>query len=216
MSVNYAIHDINIAKIKKNYPNVNTLPTNRFNTLDEYIEIAHKCIHYAVYDKILARELIASEDAISYIANYMMMADWRYNDTGHKQQKNFRFQAGIYGIMVYIRSATNGKNTKYLDVYKYYQFEKIGGIGIEDRRIKPSYRALVDKENLYLLKKVIKKSKLTDIQKDAIVSHFLQNEAHYEIANRWGVTRQGISDSIKKGLEKIRCNPTTKHLSSLD
>jgi hypothetical protein len=95
----------------------------KFESLDFYINLAKKIISKMAptFFSGLSKEMLKNEDAISFVANAIMMGDWRWkkdtikdNSNEEKQYKtlySYRNQCGIWAIQTYVTKRYKQNNS---------------------------------------------------------------------------------------------------------
>jgi len=74
---------------------------NEMMSLQEYTDIAKRCIgHFASSD--LASQMLKSEDAISFVAEHLMMATCRYDETKGRTLRSYHNQCAIWAIQNWV------------------------------------------------------------------------------------------------------------------
>lgn len=194
-----------------------------FESLDFYILLAQKIIG-KIGSKIsssMAKNMLKNEDAISFVANAIMMGDWRWKDGSEdnlKKQKtlySYRNQCGIWAIKTYITKFYKDKNSK-----KYKQIEELSlnhhslddgeefhNIIYDNTQTDP-IEILIENENKENIKNLIDNILSSDIlsnkQKEYIKLYFFEKLTLEKIGLIYGVTREAVRQSIKTSLNKIR------------
>lgn len=191
----------------------------KFDSLKNYISFAKKTISKfadTVYFG-LSKKMLQDEDAISLVANCIMMADWRWdenyvNEKGTKKSKySYRNQCAIWAIKTY--TTKKYKRSKYIDLV--YSLDFI--VNNEDGR--DSYNYIKSKEkspdtivqqkeddiNLQnLIDNLFDIEGLSDRQKDYIRLYYLESYTFEKIGQKYGITREAVRQGLNKTMEIIR------------
>lgn len=206
-----------IGKQKIKYKDPNLI---KFDTLDNYLILAKKAISKFANKTFngLSIKMIKDEDAISYVANAIMMADWRWdenyiNDNGTKKSLySYRNQCSIWAIQTYAKQFYSKKQkalAKYLsldhttedDNPLTYQY-------ISDKNIKNPLDILMLKEQEKDLKDTIKNlleaSNLTERQKEYIKLYYFDGLTLDKIGKQFNITREAVRQNLSKALNSIR------------
>lgn len=193
---------------KISYKNHNEI---EFLSLSEYLLIAKKII-----SKVggAHKKYLQDEDVVSYIANAIMMADWRWDqnykskDGRKKNQYAYRNQCGIWAIRTLL---SKKKKTP-----KVYSLEE----SIKDSDSRNNLDFIVDKKhnnpasiienNEYHnslkqdMKNLLSSDILSDRQKEYINLYYYQNKTLSEIGELHGLTREAVRQNIVKGIKKLK------------
>jgi len=207
-----------IGKPKISYKDHKTV---NFESLDFYLTLAQKIIAKmgSKFAGNFSKTMLHNEDAIAFVANAIMMGDWRWRDNSSDDIRNkslysYRNQCGIWAIKTYV---TKNYKTKHSKKKKDCQYSlnhlnmdeglEIGDI-LADTRQKDPADILADNEDnnniKELIKNILSSDLLSDKQKEYIRLYFFENLTLEKIGNLHGVTREAIRQSIKNSLQKIR------------
>jgi RNA polymerase sigma factor (sigma-70 family) len=191
-----------------------------FDSLKEYITMAKKTISKFA-NKIytgLASKMLKDEDAISNVANAIMMADWRWdenyqNDKGTKKTKySYRNQCALWAIQTY--ATKNSKRPK--NVNKVYSLnhdldnDETSDMYhfTEDKTITSPEDILMENEDKTVLANLIDNllslECLSDRQKDYIKLYYFEDHTFDKIGKKYGITREAVRQGLNKALNIIR------------
>lgn len=190
-----------------------------FEPLSFYITLAQKAISKfgSSFSGNISKEMLKSEDAISSVANALMMADWRWDkdrkgETGQQKTKySYRNQCAIWAIKSYIGRKKNKKNHK-----KDFYFtdgsasEEISLLDFIDSGVSDPIDLIIDDEEKRSIKNYLEtilspeSNILTEKQSEYIKLYFFENNTFAEIGDKFNITREAVRQGIKKALEKIR------------
>lgn len=157
----------------------------KFETLEWYLTNAEKIIKSSKY-----YQLATSEDAISTVARYMMMADEKFNGTGTR--KGFRYSYAIFGIKRYLSN----------------EQIKPEGLSLNDHNL----LAVLESKNVneVIFKDVVEYLNNVEYlryrEKDAILRYYVEGRNLREIAKIHNVTCECVRLNIKAGLFKVKEN----------
>lgn len=194
-----------------------------FESLDFYLNLAQKIIAKLgpTFFSGLSKEMLKNEDAIAFVANAIMMGDWRWkkgDTTGsdkkqYKSLYSYRNQCAIWAIKTYVTK-------KYKIAHSGKRAYNISGVGskdcedmsltdvISDTRQKEPVDILIEKENAEisesLINEILSSNILADKQKDHIRMYYFENQTLEKIGEKYNVTREAIRQSIKSSINKIR------------
>jgi RNA polymerase sigma factor (sigma-70 family) len=191
-----------------------------FDSLGEYLLLAKKSISKFA-NRIftgLSKKMLNDEDAVSSIANAIMMADWRWdqNYQNHKGTKktqySYRNQCAIWAIQTYATKMYK-KPKKINKVYSLdYEADNFDSLSIHDCLEDTSSSAPDDiminkeqKENLSnLIDKLLSINCLSDRQKDYIRLYYFEDYTFDKIGKKYGITREAVRQGLSKAIELIR------------
>lgn len=195
-----------------------------FDSLSNYMTMAKKTIaKFAnkVYNG-LSNKMLRDEDAISNVANAIMMADWRWdenyqNEKGTKKTKySYRNQCAIWAIQTYAtKNHSKSKKSKKLakQIYSLNHENDSFETGdayhrIEDHSMSRPDDILIEKENKEILEKLIQDLLSFDClsarQKDYIRLYYLDNHTFEKIGQKYGITREAVRQGLNKAISLIR------------
>lgn len=190
----------------------------QFETLDTYMLLAKKIISKfagSFYSSLRA-ELLSNEEAVSEIAEALMVADWKWdaNRKGHegksKTKYSYRNQCGIWAIKTYISNKYKKKNRNVSinhisdDIKDSTNYVN----NIPEKNPNDPAQIVADEEEKQMISQyihnILESDILTEKQKDQITDYYFHNKTLLEIGKRYGVTREAIRQNIQKGLSRIR------------
>lgn len=187
----------------------------QFENLDTYILLAKKVISKfaPTFYSGLRKELLSNDDAISDIANAIMIADWKWdkNRKGHNGQSktkySYRNQCGLWAIQTYITTKYRKKNNHYsLDHHDNNDTSYIKNI--VDKSSENPANIIEERENTQIINQtvyqLINSDILSEKQKKQIYKYYFENKTLLEIGKEYGVTREAIRQNIQKGIAKIK------------
>ena len=183
-----------------------------FLSLEEYTTMAKKII-----SKMSAgfnRTFLNSDDIISYVANAIMMADWRWDSEYNskegrkKSQYAYRNQCAIWAIKTFVSKK----------MYKNNCFSLEDNISESDERNNLNFypdekqedpSIIIEINDAYLQIKqdvddLLNSGILTDKQKEYVSLYYLEGLTLEKIGHKFGITREAVRQNINKSLEKIR------------
>jgi RNA polymerase sigma factor (sigma-70 family) len=191
----------------------------KFDTLDTYLLLAKKAISKFA-NKIfngLSQKMLKDEDAVSSVANAIMMADWRWdenytNKQGTKKTKySYRNQCALWAIQTYV-SKIYQKPKKIKNVYSLdfnnEDMELSHHECIQDHRTKTPDQELIEKEKSEslsaLVDNILSIDYLSDRQKDYIRLYYFEDCTFEKIGQKYGITREAVRQGLNKALDLIR------------
>ncbi len=187
----------------------------QFDSLDDYLLLAKKCI--SKFANGLSKKMLKDEDAISYVANSIMMADWRWdenysNEQGTKKTKySYRNQCAIWAIQTYATKVYK-KPKKINKVYSMDHLPDDDGLSVHEllqdtNTVDPqdNMSNVEQKEDLgKLIHELITLDCLSARQQDYLKLYYFDNYTFDKIGKKYGVTREAVRQGLKKTLDIIR------------
>lgn len=206
-----------VGKQKIKYRNASEVD---FSDLSEYILLAKKSISKFAngFYNGLATKMLKDEDAISNVANAIMMADWRYDENyenslgnGKKTKYSYRNQCALWAIQTYVTKGHKKNKNK----QKFYSLDYADNSEdataysyIEDQRSLSPDQILIQKEKSEDISKLINEllsiNCLSEKQKDYIKLYFFENYTFEQIGKKYDLTREAIRQSLNKALSLIK------------
>lgn len=187
----------------------------QFDSLDDYLLLAKKCI--SKFANGLSKKMLKDEDAIAYVANSIMMADWRWdenysNEQGTKKTKySYRNQCAIWAIQTYATKVYK-KPKKINKVYSMDHLPDDDGLSVHEllqdtNTVDPqdNMSNVEQKEDLSkLIHELITLDCLSARQQDYLKLYYFDNYTFDKIGKKYGVTREAVRQGLKKTLDIIR------------
>ena len=192
-----------------------------FDSLNEYLLLAKKAISKFAnqFYQGLASKMLKDEDAISSIANAIMMADWRWdqdynNSKGTKKTKySYRNQCSLWAIQTYV-SKNQKKNKKFKQVYSLDHILESSDESAtphsfiqDDKSFTPDEQVILkeDKEQLTtLIDNLLSVDCLTARQKDYIRLYYFESYTFDKIGKKYGITREAVRQGLNKAIQTIK------------
>lgn len=190
----------------------------QFESLDFYVNLAQKIIAKmsTKFFNGLSKQMLKDEDAISFVANAIMMGDWRWkekqDDQPHKTLYSYRNQCAIWAIKTYVTKQYRSKhNSKKINVTHSLNYD-LNEINLEnivaDNTQKEPVDILIQDENHNicndLISKLLDSGFISDRQKEYIKLYYFENMTLATIGKKFNITREAVRQSIKTALTKIR------------
>jgi RNA polymerase sigma factor (sigma-70 family) len=185
-----------------------------FDTLDTYLLLAKKAISKFANQIFngLSKKMLKDEDAVSSVANSIMMADWRWdenyvNKQGTKKTKySYRNQCALWAIQTYV-SKIYKKPKKINNVYSLdfhnEDLECSTHEYIEDKNSRPPEEE--QKQELStLIENILDIDYLSDRQKDYIRLYYFEDHTFEQIGKKYDITREAVRQGLNKALNLLR------------
>lgn len=189
----------------------------KFDDLKTYILLAKKAISKfgPKFYNGLSAKMLKSEDAISFVTNAIMMADWRWDEnrlgsTGKKKTKySYRNQCALWAIQTYVSKEhkVSKNNKSYSLDYSIEDGTDLHSISADDSCEPPDsiVMKIEERENLSsLINQLLSLNTLSDRQKDYIKLYYFESQTFEQIGNKYGITREAVRQGLNKGLDIIR------------
>lgn len=191
-----------------------------FESLDFYLNLARKIVAKIgpTFFAGLSKHMLKDEDAISFVANAIMMGDWRWKDENKDSEKplkslySYRNQCAIWAIKTYVtkqyKNNHSKKKIKTTHSLNYQEDDSSLENIIADNSQQEPLDILIETEDKTCCKELIndllKCSLISDKQKEYIDLYYFQDMTLEKIGKKHGVTREAVRQSIKTALNKIR------------
>lgn len=193
----------------------------QFDALYDYILLAKKSISKFSnqFYHGLANKMLKDEDAISSVANAIMMADWRWdqdykNTKGTKKTKySYRNQCALWAIQTYV-SKNHNKNKKFKKVYSLDHVldtsddSSTAHSFVEDLKTFSPDEEIINKEDKeqldLLINSLLDIDCLTARQKDYIRLYYFESYTFDKIGKKYGITREAVRQGLNKAINIIK------------
>jgi RNA polymerase sigma factor (sigma-70 family) len=179
-----------------------------FLSSDEYLTIARKLIATIAprFRTGLAKEILQSEDAVSNIATQLMFGDWRWDGNGTRQ--GYRKQCAEWAIKAYIgRASKRWKNNCLSLNYLLESDQELSDLIPDDKQVRPDSAVSEQEEKsreVRLIDKLLATGVLSAQQERCIRMNYLEDMSLVDVGKHLGISRQGVQDHIKRGLNTLR------------
>lgn len=191
-----------------------------FEPLDFYLNLSKKIIAKmgSSFFNGLSKDMLKNEDSIAFVANAIMMGDWRWkqnNDDLAKQNKSlysYRNQCAIWAMKTYVtkqyKNKYNNKKIK-TDYSINHQTDSLSLESIiQDNSQREPIDIIIEKENNKeisdLLSKFFESDIISDKQKEYIKLYYFEKLTLEKIGKKFGVTREAIRQSLRSAIKRIR------------
>lgn len=187
----------------------------KYDTLEEYINLAKKMVT-KFSPPFIRKELLNNDEAISEIAEAIMVADWKWDPDrmGHNGQKktnySYRNQCGIWAIKTLLTKKYKTKNHKTISLnqkLKKDSKDEIMDYFSSSKEDDPAkiVELLEEEENIKrYIEEIFNSNILSDKQKKQISDYYLNGKTLSQIGSEYDVTREAIRQNIQKGIAKIK------------
>lgn len=202
------LSDVNVKKREKSGVGINN--HGRMRSLEYYLSTARRVV--ARYSsKSVASEILSDEDAISHIADHIMLGTSRWDETKGKTLDNYHIQCALWAIKRWIskKSAERKKHILSLDYNSQKENGSKYGHGFNLHEVVSDKR--VDKEESERLEGTVKFAQevlnlncLTTNQRDCIKMMYIDGLTLREIGEKLGKTFQAVQQAIHAGITKIK------------
>ena len=209
------VWDIDAEKRRKN----NTLNDTSVCdwTLDEYYKVAKRCIG-AFAAGSMAQSMLQNEDAISFVAEHLMYAGYRWNESGGRTVNSYLNQCAIWSIKRWIvltkKASEKACMSLHLDSAHGSKPQMLYS-KIADVTTIPPDEILMNQETTEGLTHVIDDAGLTERQRHCLEVVYVQGQKPSEVARDLGISRQAVDQCLTKGIHKIKVAIDGKDKESL-
>jgi RNA polymerase sigma factor (sigma-70 family) len=176
-------------------------------TLDEYLEIAKRCIGFFAAGYLAAR-MLNDEDAISHVADALMTAHcrWKKDMEGGRTLRSYLNQCASWSIQVwktklYHLSQQANEISLNQNVGNNYRTQRHEVV--EDKKASEPFDILFDNSK-ETAAQLINSDCLTKTQSYCLYERYVGNKKLQEIANEIGVSRQAVDQHIKKAIKRLQ------------
>lgn len=200
------LSDVNSTKRLKSGVGINN--PERMKSLDYYLGTARRVVSkYA--SKSLSSEILSDEDAISFIAEHIMMGTSRWDEakSNGKSLDNYHLQCALWAIKRWVHKKTTERNKNILSMdfmghvngtHEFNLHETVG-----DKRIDPEGAEKLE-ETVKFAEEILNLNCLTDNQKTCIKMKYMDGLTLREIGEKLGKSFQAVQQIISAGLVKIK------------
>jgi RNA polymerase sigma factor (sigma-70 family) len=193
----------------------------KFDSLNTYLLLAKKAISKfgPKFYNGLSNKMLKDEEAVSSVANAIMMADWRWdenyiNDQGTKKTKySYRNQCALWAIQTYVtKTYKHKKRLSKKTIYSLDHNTDSSDVSIHElinnQNDKcPIEEIIIQEENQNIknnIQTLLNSDILSDRQKDYINLYFYESYTFEKIGKKYGITREAVRQGLNKALETIR------------
>ena len=197
------IKDIDQTKLEKSNIFGDETISERIMELSDYLEISKKCIaHFA--SNALANQMLRSEDAVSFVAEHLMMGTCRWKPNRGKTVRSSHNQCAICAIQNWI-SRISKKGVDILSLNKDLsdsEGNQLYEILEDDRKIPPSSIEL--EENAAEVDRILSDRTISEKEEKCIRMKFLDQLSVAEISESLGISKKMVYTNVQRGLKKLR------------
>jgi RNA polymerase sigma factor (sigma-70 family) len=190
----------------------------KFESLSFYLNLAQKAISKFAASNAnpSVKAMLKSDDAISSIANSVMMADWRWDEdrkgkTGEKKTRySYRNQCAIWAIKSYITRKNHKKHKMFIDhnIGSKNSDNDMSLLDIFAKDNNDPINIIMQNESISLCKsklnQILSDNIISERQKEYIKLYYFENKTFAEIGKMFNITREAVRQGIKKAFNKIR------------
>lgn len=202
------LSDVNVKKRTKSGVGINN--PGRMRPLEYYLSTARKVVsRYS--SKSVAAEILSDEDAISHIAEHIMLGTSRWDETKGKTLDNYHIQCALWAIKRWIskKSIERNKHILSLDYTAGQTNATHRGDSfnlhevVSDKRVDKDESERLD-GTVKFAQEVLNLNCLTSNQRDCIKMMYIDGLTLREIGEKLGKTFQAVQQAIHAGLAKIK------------
>jgi RNA polymerase sigma factor (sigma-70 family) len=161
--------------------------------------------------------MLKDEDAISSVANALMMADWRWdedykNTKGTKKTKySYRNQCALWAIQTYVSKNKNKHGHKVYSLNYSMDNDKdgadLGEVTCDPSSFTPDEivgNVESKKELSNLVEQLLSLDCISARQKDYIKLYYFEDYTFEKIGKKYGITREAVRQGLNKAIENIK------------
>lgn len=176
----------------------------RFLSLAKYHELARRIIgKFAPVES--KTSMLASEDAIDFVAHHIMRGDWGFEPEKGNKIETFRSISGRGAILEYIKIVMNQRQNMSLDYAESSEHDhSVGEISVDPKAPEPSTIQMqreADQETRDYIRGLL--NVLTPVQRACVTLHYLDDVSQADIAKIMNMHREGVRKSINEGMKKL-------------
>lgn len=172
-------------------------------SLNEYLNLAERIV--------CKNKLQNSEDNISYVAHFLMLADYRWKEEVGLTRKQFRGMYAKYAKLSLFRK-NRKKSIDYSLDWVYNKGKKDGSDKmidlIPDEKQKTPESYLSEKE---LVETINSFSKISEQEKEMLIEFFFTNNSILDIGKKLGMKERSVYSKLKTTLNKVGPILINKH-----
>jgi hypothetical protein len=156
--------------------------------MKDYLKLAKKLIIKYV-EPPLSWDMAADEDAVSYVANGIMMSDWRYDPSKGAKRESYREQGAIWAIGKYKRDFLNGRPNQTLPLH--------------DNIAAPTPLDSVDVERKFA-NDILERAGLDPLDEKILIDKICNDWDYISIRDYYNIPINKITASISRSLDRLR------------
>jgi RNA polymerase sigma factor (sigma-70 family) len=183
---------------------------SRLLTLKEYRTIAKKTIG-SFAGGSLAREMLRSEDAISFVVEKLIDATCNWEESKGRTLRSWLNQCAIYAIKRWIDNIKRANKVDLRSLNKELNSDnaRLKLSDITDSGSLSPYEEAFDneevsrQENRDLVSNILSSQAITDVQRECLSMAYLDGLRPVEISRTLGVSRQAVDQNLQRGLANL-------------
>jgi len=175
-------------------------------TLDDYYNVAQRCIG-AFAAGPMAQSMLRNEDAISFVAEHLMYAAYRWTESGGRTINSYLNQCAIWSIHRWIVLTKKASNKSCLSLHldsSHGTQKQLLYAKIADTTVAAPDEILMSQETTSGLAHVLDDAGLTERQRHCLEVVYVQGQKPSDVARDLGISRQAVDKCLTKGIHKIK------------
>ncbi len=192
------INLLDISVPKQTYPDHSNI---KFESMDFYLDLARKLVNTLLTNSFVAQKILKNDDYISYLATYIMMADWTWNGRGTKY--GYRKQCVVWALKTMFTRYKKQQQCLSLNNRLNNYFTSEHPLSFIDILV-DKHKDIQHNENVELVENMLSNSKLTKKQKKYLNLYYFEGKSLDNVGQDCGVSRAAVSCGIKRAIRKIR------------
>jgi RNA polymerase sigma factor (sigma-70 family) len=147
--------------------------------------------------------MLASEDAIDFVAHHIMRGDWAFEPSRGNKISTCRGSNGRLAILEYIKAVANQRQENSLE-YVVDGNRTLSDVTEDPKMVEPQ-AIHIQRENDQETRDYIRGllNALTPVQRSCIALHYLDDVGQSDIAKMLSMTREGVRQAIAKGMQRL-------------
>lgn len=196
--------DISVTKRQQNHTHDNhkTVDINLY----DYLKIAERCIG-AFTSGALAHNMLRNEDAISFVAEHLMYAAYRWKEDGGRTFHSYLNMCAIRSIQRWILINKRARKVQIASL-NHQQSESDGRQEqlyehIADSKVTVPLQEMCEAEDMTQICQVMD-TELTPRQRQCIELVYIEGLSGAEAARQLDISRQAVDQLLKQGIARIK------------
>lgn len=174
----------------------------RFLSLDEYTKLATRtALHFGIKP---------TDEVIHLMVNYLCKADISYDESKNTSLSTYRYGACKFAAAKYFQAIKQRNLRREISISSFEDSDNIllesltNGQSTLDEVEQAEELTLSVNSVKNLVDMMLNRSALTQSEKFCVTEHYLHGKTLVEIAEIKGVSKQAVSQSVQKALNKMR------------
>lgn len=194
--------DIDTKKRQESSLFENDLPAEHEHwTIYDYYKVAKRCIGYFAHGN-LARSMLRSEDAISFVAEHLVYASYRWENGRGRTLNSYLNQCALWSIQRWVKMNTKQSHVSLSQ--EHYQDGRMSNEATIDSLVDTPEKIILRDEQRAKIIKLIDNAGLTDKQRNCMKLVYEEGKKPADVARSLGISPQAVQQHTKRGVEKLK------------